>query len=270
MQPCAVCGGVGVDAAGYCLHCRTFRGVPVQPVAPPPAYPGYPQPTSVPPAYPQQTSGGGYPGYSPAQYPPAQPARSRSFMIPLVALSATLVVLVTAIVVVLAMRGGGDEPGPGPIGAPTSGVPTAAATKTGDDECVVGTWRVTSHKEDVPVTGVGKVTFIGGSGGTLRLNADGTGETDYGSGTEFEGEMEGQTVRLEVSGRLTYSYTARDGFVSIRDLESTVTARLYRDGEQYGDTLPLAGSEDSATYTCSTDRLTQKTFLYTTEYERVS
>jgi hypothetical protein len=269
MQPCAVCGGVGIDAAGYCTQCRTFRGVPVQPPAPPQAYPGYQQPTGMPPAYPQQTSGGGYP----MSYPPAQPARSRSFLLPLVALSATLAVLVAAIVVVVAVRSGGT--GPEPIADPTTGAPTAlatsaVATEAGSDECVVGTWRAISHKEEVSVPGEGKVTFTGGSGATLRLNADGTGETDYASGTEFKGEMSGQAVRLEVSGRVTYSYTAKDGTVSISDLESTATARFFLDGEQYGDTLPLPGSEDSSTYTCSTTHLTQKTFLYTTEYERVS
>lgn len=68
MQPCEVCGGLGVDAAGYCMQCRTFRGQP-------PANPGYGQP-----AYPQPTSGTPYPvqpaggGYSPASAPPAPAA----------------------------------------------------------------------------------------------------------------------------------------------------------------------------------------------------
>src|SRR5512142_2286781 len=34
MQPCAVCGGSGVDAAGYCLECRSYRG-PVDQFPPP-------------------------------------------------------------------------------------------------------------------------------------------------------------------------------------------------------------------------------------------
>src|SRR6266508_6110907 len=36
MQPCGVCGGMGIDAAGYCTQCRTYRGVPDQP--PPESY----------------------------------------------------------------------------------------------------------------------------------------------------------------------------------------------------------------------------------------
>lgn len=290
MQPCAVCGGVHVDAAGYCTQCRTFRGVPQQrppgyPQAPPPAYTGYPQPgsppayptsvppaaypTSVPPAYAQQTSGGGYPGF-----PQQPPQRGRSFLVPLIALASTLVVLVVAIVIVAAVRGGDEEPVAGPTtSAPTSAGPTASqgAAPAGDiDHCVIGTWRVTSHREDVPLDGVGKVTFIGGEDATLRLNADGTGETDYGSGTEFQGSTGGRTYKLEVSGRLTFDYTARSGTAKFTDVDSNASGKLFIDGEQYGGSIPFNAEADSSRYTCSTGLLTQKTFLYTTEYERVS
>jgi len=294
MQPCAVCGGVQVDAAGYCTQCRTFRGVPHQqppppptyPQAPPPAYHGYPQPgsppayptsvppaagypTSVPPAFVQQTSGGGYPGY-----PPQQPQRGRSFMIPLVALASTLVVLVVAIVIVVAVRGDGDDPIAEPTNNPvTSGAPrvSASATPASDvDECVIGTWRVTSHKEEVPIEDVGKVTFIGGEDATLDLKPDGTGETDYGSGTEFQGSTGGRTYKLEVSGQLTFRYTARSGNAQFTEVESDASGKLFIDGEQYGGSIPFNAEADSSTYTCSPNLLTQKTFLYTTEYERVS
>ncbi|GLH95232.1 hypothetical protein [Phytohabitans aurantiacus] len=263
MQPCAVCGGVLVDAAGYCTQCRTFRGVPQQ-------QPYTPYPTSVPPGYPQQTSGGGYPG----SYPPP---RGRSFLVPLIALGATLFVLVVAIVVVAATGGGGDDPDP--IANPTtataspSGQSSASpsATPAGAiDQCVIGTWRVTSHREDVNVPNRGKVSFTGGEEAMLRLNADGTGETDYRGGTKFEGDMDGQKVTLEISGTVTYRYTAADGKVSLSDLESNATGKLFLDGEQYGDPLPFEGSEEPVTYTCSGDDLTQRTFLFTTEYTRVS
>jgi hypothetical protein len=290
MQPCAVCGGVQVNAAGYCTQCGTFRGLPQQPPppppsypqAPPPGYPGYPQPgsppayptsvppagypTSVPPAY-QQTSGGGYPGY------PQPPQRGRSYLVPLVALSATLVVLVVAIAIVVAVGGGGDDPIAGPTTTPTSGGPveSASAAPGGDvDDCVIGTWRVTSHKETVPIEGQGNVTFTGGEGATLRLNRDGTGVTDYGSGTEYRGELSGETVRLEVSGRLTYKYTADDGRVSVTDVESTAKGRFVVGSEEYEIPEPFDTKDNSASYTCSTDLLTQNTALLTTEYERVS
>ncbi|MGN9908025.1 hypothetical protein ACTMTJ_10800 [Phytohabitans sp. LJ34] len=292
MQPCAVCGGVQVNAAGYCTQCGTFRGIPQQPPppppaypqAPPPGYPGYPQPgsppayptsvppagypTSVPPAYAQQTSGGGYPGYPPQP----QQQRGRSYMVPLFALGSVLVALVVAIVIVVAARGGGDDPIAGPTGDPTTGGPvesTSAAPGSDLDECVIGTWRVTSHKETVAVQG-DSVTFTGGEGATLRLNRDGTGETDYGSSTEYSGELNGSTVRLEISGRLTYNFTTRAGRVNVTDVESNVSGKVTLGGEEYDVPNVLDTKDDSSSYTCSTDRLTQNTGLLTTEYERVS
>jgi hypothetical protein len=102
MQPCPTCGGMGIDANGYCTQCQTYRGLPQTPASgapyhdapysgapygqsPPGAAPygGYPtsgpgygqQPTSGP-AYGQPTSGSAYgqptsgPGYAqPAAYP---------------------------------------------------------------------------------------------------------------------------------------------------------------------------------------------------------
>jgi hypothetical protein len=260
MQPCAVCGGMLVDAAGYCTQCRTFRGVPQQPYTP--------YPTSVPPGYPQQTSGGGYPG----SYPPQ---RGRSFLVPLIALSATLFVLVVAIVVVAATRGDDPDPTANPTTANPTGTARASASPSaspsaGIDECVIGTWRVTSHREDVNVPNQGKVSFTGGEDAMLRLNADGTGETDYRGGTKFEGDMDGQKVTLEISGTVTYRYTAEDGKVALSDVDSNATGKLFLDGEQYGDPLPFEGSEDPVSYTCSAETLTQQTFLFTTEFTRVS
>jgi len=289
MQPCAVCGGVQVNAAGYCTQCGTFRGVPQQPPptypqAPPPGYPGYPQPgsppayptsvppagypTSVPPAFAQQTSGGGYPGYPPQQ----PPQRGRSYLVPLVALASTLVVLVVAIVVVVAASGG-DDPVAGPTGGPTTAAPTGSASAAPGadlDKCVVGTWRVTSHKETVPVEGQGSVTFTGGEGATLRLNSDGTGQTDYGSSTEYQGELNGETVRLEVSGRLTYDFSTLNGRINVTNMESTAKGTFTIGTEEYDVPNVFDTKDDSASYTCSSGVLTQNTGLLATEFERVS
>src|ERR1700732_1293857 len=56
MQPCHVCGGMVIDAAGYCTQCRTYRGQ----VAPQ-GYPAYPDQQGTPP-YPGQPSSPPYPG----------------------------------------------------------------------------------------------------------------------------------------------------------------------------------------------------------------
>ena len=31
MQPCPTCGGMGIDANGYCTQCQTYRGLPQTP-----------------------------------------------------------------------------------------------------------------------------------------------------------------------------------------------------------------------------------------------
>src|SRR5262245_28604916 len=177
MQPCAVCGGQGIDAAGYCVHCGTFRGTDPVVSAPP----GYPGPTS--PAQPQPygqpmpgqpVSGQPMPGqpvsgqpvsgqpYSyqayPAPSPQPQPKQRSSFMVPLVALSATLFVLVVAIVVVAAVKAADSSGGGGSGGGGRTPVDQTRPVSL-VDECVVGTWRVTSHEETVSVPSVGDVVF---------------------------------------------------------------------------------------------------------------
>jgi len=92
MQPCPTCGGMGIDANGYCTQCQTYRGLPQTPSSGAPYHdapysgapygqnppggapyggyptsgPGYSQPTSGP-GYGQPTSGPGY--AQPAAYP---------------------------------------------------------------------------------------------------------------------------------------------------------------------------------------------------------
>nr|MDT0663111.1 hypothetical protein [Micromonospora sp. DSM 115978] len=375
MQPCAVCGSVTINSAGYCAHCGTFRGVPghppqadplpgygqpqqgygQQPAYPPgpdyppsggaeyppsggagypssggpgypssggPGYPssggpGYPSsggagyPSSGGPGYPS-SGGAGYPGgggpgfpagagsgYPPAAggapgypagagypaggtgyptgYPvsPGQPNRRRPLLMPLIALGSTLAVLVVAIVVVVLVRGGGD-PDPTLIADPTSGPTSTTPSPTGEpviegvDSCVVGDWRVTSHTEEVQDEDLGKLRFTGGEGSLLNLGADGTGRTDYGSGTEFESTWEGKPIVLEIRGSYTYTFRTDDGQVKVSDLDSDAEARVLVDDEQLGQWIDFKPSGDTASYTCTSRSLTQKSLLYTTTFERVS
>ncbi|HEU4423879.1 MAG TPA: hypothetical protein VFR67_15210 [Pilimelia sp.] len=347
MQPCAVCGSVSINAAGYCTQCGTFRGVPPQggpagyppqppPYSEPPAYgeqppygepppygapgspagyqppvsggPGYGQPVSggsgygqpvsggsgygqpvsggpgyptsgapgsgppggypnSAPGYAQPTSGGGYP----ASYPPPPGTggggRGRPFVLPLVALSVTLVILVVAIVIVVLVRNQSTDPSADPSASPD----TNSSEEASDvDSCVVGRWRVTSHREDVAIPDVGKVTFTGGEDAEIELNSDGSGSTDYHDGTSFEGEANGRTIRLEISGTIDYEFTARDGTVSYKNVESDATAKIFFDGEQVGSEEPFEGSDDPSKYECSSEELVQKTFLYETRFAKVS
>jgi hypothetical protein len=180
--------------------------------------------------------------------------RVRLFIVPLVVLSVVLVALVVAIVVVLVVRGGsGSDDAAGRI-----------------DRCVVGAWRVVTHREQVTVPRFGEVTFTGaGSGASVRLNGDGTGVTDYGAATRFDGVTSGHRIRLDVTGTVTYRYTAADRTFSYRDLVSTAKGTIVLDGG--GSTeVPFAGTPDPADYECSGDRLVFQARLYETTFTRLS
>ncbi|MFY1635370.1 hypothetical protein ACN27F_19200 [Solwaraspora sp. WMMB335] len=279
-----------INQAGYCTQCGTFRGLPV---APHPGYPGQPQPTSGGPGYPAQpaaahpgsgvpypgsgapypgsgaaypgnavpypasgapvgypAAGGGYGGY-PVSAPP--PNRGRSYLVPLVALGSTFAVLVAAIAVVLVIRSAGGS--------------TAAPTDI--DPCVVGTWQVDSHREEVALDEpFGKTTFTGtGPGAVVELGADGHGVTDYGDGTTFEGTVSGITVTLTFEGRITFRYKAVDGTVSFEGVRADGTVWLSApDVESQNE--PLEASSDPASYECDGDRLTQRTAFYTVVMSR--
>lgn len=174
----------------------------------------------------------------------------------LVALCVTLVVIVVAIVVVVLVRGGDES-------SPSAG-PSSAAI----DSCVVGAWQVTAHREDVTLDSIGNVTFTGkGTGASVRLAADGSGVTDYGSGSRFEGVAAGQTVRLDVTGKISYRITATGDTVSFLEMTSNATGKIFVNGDPYAE-APFDGSTDPASYTCSGDMMTEQTAHYRTTLTR--
>jgi len=302
MQPCEVCGGMGVDAAGYCTQCRNYRGLPApasgapygyapasppgyaagyaagyaQPPASPAGYaqpaqaptPGYqPAPMSGPPASYAPTSGGGFPpqpAYAPGFTPP--PPKARSFTVPLIALSATLVVLVVAIVVVVIIRASGSST------AKKDDHVVPPVTTTGPtqlvDKCVVGTWEVVDYQEDVAVDQVGKVR-VTGKGSTVKLKADGTGVTDYGNGTTFNATMNGHAVRLVATGTITFGYRTSNGSLAFSNVNAAGTETVSIDGVQ-ATSQALEGDTDPTQYTCSGDTLKEFTSLKSIQLNRVS
>jgi hypothetical protein len=271
MQPCTVCGAVTISATGHCTQCGTYRGFPAPDPANAPTY-GQP-PTAA--LYP--SAGGAYPGggtaYPPQQPgafpgypapPPGPPNRARPFVVPLVALSITLVVLVVAIVVVVVVRDGGTDP----VTAPSSPPATPSSTGNPDvDPCVVGRWVVSQHREVVPVDNVGRVTFTGGRDSTLDLAADGSGVMSYPTGTSYEGSANGKTIKLEIAGDVEFEYVARDGTMSLKNLQADATAKAFVDGDLVG-TDQLDPDDDPANYSCLNDSLTLRTTIYTTDYTK--
>ncbi|BCJ65493.1 hypothetical protein [Polymorphospora rubra] len=364
MQPCAVCGGVTINAAGNCTQCGTYRGsgdpLPPSPYSTPPqeyqqsygqqgygqpdygqpssgaagygqpgggpagygppdygqpgnggagyppvsgpSYPpvsgagyppvsggGYPPqsgapgyPTSSPPggypgsggpAYPQPTSGGGYAVSYPSIPQQQQQPSKNKFLVPAIALGSTLAVLVVAILVIVGMRGN-DEDDPNVLANPSS-TPSVQQSESsapavpGIDQCVVGEWVVNSHREEVPIDGVGNVTFNGRSPwARLSLTAEGKGVTEYGNGTEYRGSVQGQTVTIKFTGRITFDYRAENGTISLSNVkpDGTTTATVG-DGQPVSE--PLGGGDDPSKYTCSGDQLVQSSYNMEIKYSRV-
>jgi hypothetical protein len=237
MQPCAVCGSVGVDAAGYCVQCRTYRGVPGAPTAPVGMPPGYPT--------------------------PGRPPRTRSpLLVPLIALSSILVILVAAIVVIAVVRASGRS-------NPSTGGSTATRANSLVDECVIGTWRMSHYEEDVPVTGYGNVKFTG-EGAEVRLRVDGTGVTDYKDGTTFNATVDGVVYKLVVSGTVSFGYRTSNGTFSFSGVTASGQETLTRTDTGQQVTQDLTGSSDPANYTCSGDSLTEFTNQYRAEMRLVN
>jgi len=173
--------------------------------------------------------------------------RPRSYTVPLVALGATLFVLVAAIVVVVGARAGAGA----------------------GNRCIVGTWEVIRHEEAVPLGfGLGSVTMRGGRGATLTLRADGTGEVDYGaSGTDYHGEVGSKVVRLHVTGRVRFSYTAAEGAATLSNIDVAAEGQAYVDGVATGDPEALQPT-GTATYRCAGDSLTEESGPARITYER--
>ncbi|MEO3926439.1 hypothetical protein ABGB07_21620 [Micromonosporaceae bacterium B7E4] len=199
----------------------------------------------------------------------------RSFLVPMVALVSTLLALVVAIVLVLVLRGAGpqDPTGAGPTQpAPTTGGdPSAGSTPSGVPGaagCLVGTWRVTEHQEQVDVPEVGRLSFTGGTGSTLSLSAEGAGIADYGDGTIFSSSHGGQEVVLELRGRVSYRYALAGDRIELRDVRSAAEVRLRVGAGTPGRWRPFTASTAPSNYTCAGDRLTQQSLAFTTLYTR--
>jgi hypothetical protein len=192
--------------------------------------------------------------------------------------------LVTAIVVVLAARAGRQDVVANPT--PTAGRDSSSSDGSSDSgsrtpspsqtpACHVGKWQVVEHRETVDLepelaqlTGKASVEMTGGEGATVTLRADGTGQSDY-NDTEYEGELAGSTIRIEVSGRITYTYTLTRNVVNTKVLTNTTKGQAYVNDEEAGEPEPLT-SLGASTFTCSSTELTEKTAKATTTYKRLS
>ncbi len=125
-----------------------------------------------------------------------------------------------------------------------------------------------SHAEDLEVNGVGTIKLSGGRGVKLTLSDNGTAVVDYGTGAEYTGSVSGQNVRLRIKGPVTYDFTARDGRLKLTGVDTDATFVIYINGEETASEQEFLAADDSSSYTCADDRLTQTGAAYTIEYTR--
>lgn len=281
MQPCPTCGGMGIDANGYCTQCRTYRGVPQAPQQPTSGtpysgapygqqqpYAGYPTSSgpsyqdgsafpgqaSGPPAYPPTTYGGQY-GASPT------PPKKNNFLVPVLALSGVLVLLVIAIVVVAALKK--DDTPTNPVAGPS----TAAATKGASakasaaiDECLVGTWQTKTYTEQVAMDGVGNVPIsLDKNGSVIKFTPDGKLNEVY-ANSQFSGNptIQGQKVPLTITVNATVNATVHTttGSLVYSDLKSDGKINTKAPSINFDQTDDFTTDDNPAKYTCSGDNLT--------------
>ncbi|GEM_PF-4239993 len=207
------------------------------------------------------------------------PAGARGWFVPVVVALAigALLVVVGALVVVPYLDAGNA---PVTVAGPTDGLGDSTATAQSTvgpsaqpsgagaelvDPCVVGTWKESSHTEDVPITGYGVVRFTGSNGVVLKYRPDGTGAVDVGAGATVTGTTaDGKRIEVGWKGTSTFHFVTSVGSIWYQSLavkatyvvkingvtQKTGTGSTTATPDVYacsGDTLRLTGSGPAGT-----------------------
>jgi hypothetical protein len=256
VQPCPTCGAVDVDANGYCVNCRAFRGAlghyEVMPQAPPQGYATAPHGYATPP------QGYGAPPIS--GVPAGSPIRRVPLWLLLV--STGMLVAVSAALVVVLLRGGDGKPPQataapaGTTSAPAPSVPPtslAPVVKAGLDKCLVGTWVATT--DYWPLTDDYSVYGTTHSGPVFRFGGDGRMSLEFGSGVSYTGTVKGKKVEVLVTGQVKYDYETVNRVLNMTNPVSDVRMVVTVDGVQQSS-QQRTSAPFSWPYTCDGDKLT--------------
>ncbi len=148
-----------------------------------------------------------------------------------------------------------------PGNVPTGDAGTGASASSGGqpsaplfDPCVIGTWRMTSGLEEVPVSGYGTVHFTVGGGVLARYGADGTGSWDASAGVTETTTVNGHRMDLVSKGTGSYQYVTSAGSIWYRTVKASGTITILLDGATYKSfAIPAIATPD--VYSCSGDSL---------------
>jgi hypothetical protein len=172
-------------------------------------------------------------------------------------LSGTLVVLVLGIVAVLTLRGGSEGP---------SGVV---------DDCVVGTWTVTTMTMDLATDNFGTVHFTSiGEVGRVTYASNGGTVHDYGDNSQFSADVVdakgARKVSLKITGTARYDVRTANSTLTFANAQATGKTTLTVSATGASSTLDLTVDTDPAKYSCQGDTLTTYTENYRAEAHRAT
>jgi hypothetical protein len=279
MQPCTTCGSTTVNPIGYCTGCGTFRGTETaqpgygqqpyvqsyeqyqqpgygeQPAQPQPAQPQYAQPQYQQPPYaqygpaPQQP----YPPqqFAPQQFPPAQPRRSNSGLVIGIVVGVLILLIGGGAAIALVLT---DDDEPTKPTNPAGSTPTAASSAPADP-CIIGVWVEKQSNYVFQFEGVS--VNMSTSGATQRFRADGTGDLDMTAGIVATGTAGGKQYERTTNGKITFRYHPQGDRIYYTNVVGTGSSTVKVDGVAKGTPVPVSGSIDPDTYTCSGDTFVQ-------------
>ncbi|HEU5333878.1 MAG TPA: protein kinase [Actinocrinis sp.] len=178
------------------------------------------------------------------------------------AVSAVAIIAVLAVLAIVILRSTGSSNSINTLGS-TSPTPSSGASQGGGqsggaaptsaiDPCLVGTW--TGVHEEVTNTIDNNPVKFTGVGPNETFNADGTGSTDYGAETDYNGTAEGETWLEKVSGGATGHYETRNGTLLTSTIQAHGTWTLLENGV-FNNSGELSMDDSPAQYTCSGDTL---------------
>ena len=141
------------------------------------------------------------------------------------------------------------------------------------DECVVGTWTVTTMTMDLATDSFGTVHFTShGEVGKVTYGADGRAGYDYGTASEFTAvvtDAQGtKKVNLKITGTASYDVQTSHSTLSFANVQATGKTTLTVVGTGAGSTTDLTFNADPAKYSCQNDTLTTYTETYRAEAHR--
>jgi hypothetical protein len=130
---------------------------------------------------------------------------------------------------------------------------------------VIGTWVETRSNYTMNVDGV--AVNMTASGAVQRFKADGTGELDMTAGVVATGTSAGKKYERTTTGKITFKYRPQDSKIYYTDVVGTGSSTVKVDGVAR-QPIPVSGSIDPDTYTCSGNTFVQSGPSYRIELRR--